>query len=488
MPTLRDITAARHPLYSQYAGMWAFFHDHYEGGPDYAAKPNPLFQTAAMGDIRRGGSGRYVSQHGLEDTRDYLARLNRAACVNICQPAVDLLAGTVGSPDSVVLDVQPDYREVVDDCDLMGSSFLQFMMSCRTHAAVFGHTFILCDSTRAQSEIRTEADAIQQGIRPYFREIVPADMLSWRLDSNGKPIEILFRVLLEAPGSILDGEEKEQQYEYRFWNREQWIVYREQGKDVVIADQGPNPLGEVPVAVLYHKRIRPFMGQSLLKESAKFSQILSNWLSDLDNTMEMQSFAQAWLRSESKPSEVGLGSDRVLHLAPERKSADTTTGQEEFGYASPDPAPLQVMWDSFFRVLDMANSSMSLKPEATTDKANPESGISRAWRWHATEKKLVQMALNEQETARYLFYYAGRWKGQDTFTGSIIYGTDYDLTSLSDDIESMLALQAAGLPPTAQAELKKRAIRKALPNIDPRVQAVIDRELASMPMMAPAAE
>jgi len=44
----------------------------------------------------------------------------------------------------------------------------------------------------------------------------------------------------------------------------------------------------------------------------------------------------------------------------------------------------------------------------------------------------------------------------------------------------MTLLQSAGLPPAAQVELKKRAVRKAMPNLDPRVSAQIDAELAAM--------
>jgi hypothetical protein len=487
--TAKSIVEQRHSLYLSNSPLWQYFADHAAGGPLYAQKPNPLFAgiVSTAGNLSNNAGGRYVVRHPLEDSSDYLLRLSKAVCVNLCGPAIGLLAGTVGSADSVTLDIPPDFQPIVDDCDLMGDSFSQFMLDARTQAAVYGHVFLLCDSTRASGEILTQADVQAQGIRPYFRTILPSEMLNWRLDSNGRPIEVLFRVPIENPGSLLDGADaNEQIYEYRYWSRAEWIVFRQDGQDIAISDQGANPVGEIPVAVLYHHRLAPFLGESLLKESARYSHLLSNWLSDLDSTMMMQSFSQACIRSETKPSEVGVGTDRIIQLRPGRKEGDVTYESEDFFYRAPDSAPLQTMWDSFFQVVSLANETMSLQPEATTDKAHPESGISRAWRWHSTEKRLTQMAINEQEAARYLFYFAARWMGQSAFQGSIVYGTSFDLNDLEQDLQAMVSLQTMGLPPTAQTELKARIMRKALPNLDPKVQSKIDAEMQRMLTAAPA--
>ena len=459
--------SARHELYTQNVQLWQYFADHYAGGPLYGQKPNPLFrpQLGYVANAQQQGFNRYITQHGLEDTTAYLNRLYKAPCVNLCAPAVDMMAGTVGSPESVIMTDVDDFEPLIKDADLSGSSFFQFMLDARTQAAVHGHVFIIADSTRAAGEIKTQADVIAQGIRPYFRTILPTDMLTWRLDAFGRPIEILFRVKIEAPGSILEGAgSKDRVYEYRYWSLEGWIVYRTVGENLTVYDSGPNQLHEIPVTPLYHKKTGLWTSDSLLKESSRYSQLLSNWISDLDQTMTMQSFSQACVRSKDTPSQVGIGNDKILHLAPESKNGDSSTGAEDFFYRSPDSAPLKTMWDSFFQVLDLANASMDLSPEATADKSHPESGISRAWRWHSTEKRLTAMVTNEQTCVASLFNFAAKWMGQDAFEGSITYGTHFDLSSLESDIDAMLQLQKLAIPPTAQKELKSRVIKKALPN------------------------
>ncbi len=477
----KKIIDQRHPNYQSNVSKWAYYADHVLGGVDYSQKVNPISTAPSVLSRPMPGLNRYIVQHALESSESYFARVSRAPFVDICSPAVELLAGTVGTADSVTLDIPKNYQDFIDDIDMQGNSFLQFMESARRQAAIYGHVFLLTDSSKAQGEIRTQADVLRQGIRPFTRMILPQDMLSWRLDANGSPLEILFRIRMDCPGSLLDApESSEEVYEYRLWTRNEWFVYQAKGDSVEMVDQGINRPGIIPLSVLYHRMERPFVGESLLKNSAKYSQLLSNWLSDLDSTMTMQSHSQACIRSEVAPAEIGVGAASVLHLRPEVKEGDQSKGEEDFFYRAPDSAPLDSMWAAFFKVVSMANQAMGLSPEAESDSAQPESGISRAWRWHSMEKKLVTMAVNEQEAARSVLQHAAMWRGEREFPGSIVYGTQFDMQGTEDKVAQMLSLQAAGIPPTARRELMRQCLKGVLPNLDPKVQAIIDQELDRM--------
>src|SRR5581483_8243023 len=127
--TITDITEARHPIYLVNAPLWAYYDLSYVGGPLYPSSTNPIWRPMAgySANSHTSGLDRMVVRHSLEDTGDYLARLYRCPTVNLCQPAVDMLAGTVGAPDSITLEVGPDYQDIIDDADLTGESFTQFM-------------------------------------------------------------------------------------------------------------------------------------------------------------------------------------------------------------------------------------------------------------------------------------------------------------------------------------------------------------------------
>ncbi len=483
----RQLIEARHPDYRKYEPLWRYYSDHAEGGPDYALKPNPIYTAVPTASLTQVGTGTYLMRHSLETSTDFLTRANRAPFVDLCSPAVDLLTGTVGGPEHVVADIPPDFEDIWANADLAGNSFLSFMAAVRRHAAIFGHSFVLVDSVKAAGELRTQADVLAQRIRPFLREVTPLDLLNWRLDPSGQPLEILFRIARDVPGSMLDCN-GETAWEYRYWSASEWRVYSQVGDKIELIDSGANSINAVPIVPVYHRMVAAFRGDSLLKQSARYTQLLTGWLSDLDRTLEMQSFSQACLRSADEPSKVGVGASQVLHLHPEQKSSDEITGAEDYFFRSPDSAPIATFLDAFFRVIDLANESMSFSPEATTDKSHPESGVSRAWRWHAAEKRLVQMATNEQSAARAIFGLAANWKGQQEFSGNITYSTSFDLSAVEDDITNMITLQAAGLPPTARTELMRAALRKALPNTRSDVQKQIDAELehmATMPVIQP---
>jgi hypothetical protein len=413
----------------------------------------------------------------LESTDNYIARLNRAVHVDLCSPAISLFCSTVGQPSSVVPQIPDEYSFIWDDADLQGNSFLAFMKTARTAAAISGVSYILVDSVRTDEVIITAADERRLNIRPYLRLIRAEDLLNWRLDSNGQPVEVLFRVAVESPTSILDGvEDTDAHYEFRYWNRGVWRLYQEAGSSFALAAENTNKIKTIPLIPLFHEQLGTFRGESLLKSAAKYSVLLSNWLSNSDSVLEKQAFSQAVLKSASKPSEVGVGTDVVLHLNPAGKDE----GEEDFFYAAPDTGPLTAAWEAFTRVFRMANKSLGLEADVEEKAAVPESGVARAWKFHEVERRLISMTENEQSAVRSVLNLVGNWKGQQEFPGSIQYSTKFELGDLEADIERTLALQSMGMPETARRELMRSCLKKALPALASDVQAQIDRELEHM--------
>jgi len=475
---------ARHPLYGAQAAAWQYFADQYAGGPGYATKTNPLPQTGGAGLFKPGtegtaGSGKqystvyYVWQYPLEITEKFVHRLNRACCVNICAPVVDFYCATVGKPENVLITPDPAFEELLGDMDRQGHGYHQFMAAARTHATVRGLTFLLVDSTRAAGEVVTERDARDQGIRPYVVEILPEHLLNWRLDEAGRPVEILYRVKREVPGSILDPEQGQQPWEYRYWDAAGWAVYRDAGNAVVEVDRGPNPLGVVPLVALYHRRgEEPFAGESLLKDAGKIQQLVTNWASALDEAFETSMFAVPVVKSKDTPQRVGAGSAVILHLNPEEK--------EDFYYVTPDTQPFQAGWDAFYRMIQLANKHMGIAPKAiTTDKIEEQSGVAKEWDFFEAEKILAAMALNEQEAAKEVLRLMGLWLNRE-FAGSIQYATRYDLSTAKEDLDDLVAMQTAGAPATAQRELMRRFVAKKLTSLSDEARTKIDREIEAM--------
>jgi len=470
---LKKALESRHSDYAKGLGTWQFYQDHYDGGPDYCSKVNPIAHLERP--LRAGnlGATRYLWQYPVEPPDRYDHRITRAAYMDIISPVVDFYAATIGKQDHILIQSDPNYDEFMDDIDLQGQSYLQFMSQARTAATVLGHSFVLVDCTRASDELITEADRLRQGTRPYCVLIKPQDLLNWRLDARGRPIEIMFRVLVDPADTLLapDYTAQSDVYEYRWWSRNEWRSYRITNDNVQIVDEGPNPLGEIPLVPLYHRRLRAYKGESLLKNSAKVGQLLTNWASALDESFETQMFAVPVLESLSTPTEVGVGVAWVLHLNPEQK--------EKFSYVAPDTAPFEVAWSSFYRMLAIANAFMGFQQgtaitgQNDVPAANKASGVSKAWDFFQTEKILSRMATNEQETAKGIFYYAGKWSGSE-FTGSIQYSQSYDLSTLAEDLANLVLMQSVGMPMEVRKEIMRRISAKALPSLDDETRQEIE--------------
>jgi hypothetical protein len=492
----KEIFEQRHPLYAENQFLWTYFADCYAGGVLWPGKVNPLplidipaldlkdasgLNTAGMsGGLV--GQARYLWKYPLEKNEKYRHRLQRAVYINVVQPVVDFYAASVGKGENVLLSNDPNYEWFEDDADLQGTSFLQFMAMARINAAVRGHTFLLMDSTSAATPLITEYDVKQQKVRPYLYEILPENMLNWRLDDYGQPLEILFRVELDVPGSLLDkvpsdaqGKGAARKVQYRYWSREIWQVY-EQGSPhatIEFKSEGTHKLGKIPLAVLFHKRLKPFSGEGLLKDSAKIGQLMTNWVSALDEAFEVQMFAIPVWTSKVSPTDGGVGVTTVLHLDPEKG--------EKFEYVTPSTQPFESSWEAFYRMLQLANKAMGISPKAITSggKSDPQSGVSKEWDFQETEKVMCRMALNEQEAAESCFDLLEAWTGTK-WKGSIQYAQNYDLASAQDDINDLISLQSAGLPKTARQELMRRVVAKKMPNLPEDKHAAIQKEIDAL--------
>lgn len=478
-----------HPHYNEMLPRWTYYRDHYDGEEDYAWKPNPIQAPATSFDAGRlghSGARRYLWQYQSESNPAFQLRLARAAFVNILAPVVDFYAAAVGKQGVVSIEMPKEIEVLRTDADLEQQSLLEFWEQARTSAAIYGLTFVVVDATRPanpEAELRSEADVEREGVRPFFRIVEPVDVLNWKLDGASRIVEILYRVPKPDGGSILggggtgqgaSGKGDEDGYQYRYWNQEEWRLLTWQDGEMQTVESKRHNCGQVPVVPLYHKRRGPLRGRSLLVNAAKFCQLLTNWLSGLDNTMYQQMFAIPVLHSKNKPSAVGVGESWILHLNPGDSAVGE--GRESFGFATPDTAPFEACWTSFFRVLQMANKQMGLgNASAILDsQPNQQSGVAKQWDFREAEEVMRRMALNEQEAVTRALYLASLWRGVKDPQVSAQYATSFDVATLRQDLEDVVAMQTAGIPDSALQAMKRRIIKKALPTIDEKeMQAIL---------------
>jgi hypothetical protein len=480
-----------HSYHARMYPLWRFYADHYEGGPEYPAKWNPITLSTGTpgGQLKNQATKRYLWQYPQEPSDRYAHRMDRSIFVDAVAPVVDFYAATVGKQEYAVFEFEESdevYKEFFGNCDLQGQDYLQFMSTARTHAATYGHSFIMCDMPRNEGEGitaagNTEADFKAKGIRPYLIEITPPDMLNWKLDMQGRPTSMLFRVPLPEQGDVSEevAPISNLDYELRYWNQSEWRIYRkigdQQNAEWTLVAQGFHDLGRIPVVCLYHKRKRAWQSDSILKNSAKVACLLTNWASALDEAFENQMFAVPVLKSRETPSQVGVGVTTVMHLNPAEG--------EDFSYVSPQTQAFESSWSAFFRLYSMAMRMMGMgQASMISETPDNASGVAKGYDFIEAEKVMARMAHQEQEVGQELMDLIAAWTGKQ-FTGKIQYAEKFDLTSLQEDYQNLLLAQQANFPVEFTREFMKLIVKKQLPSLDEDVAEVILAAIENMEEM-----
>jgi hypothetical protein len=469
-----------HPIRAKHEAQWRYFADQYEGGPDYCTRANPLAIPIPLipGQSGNSGANNYLIQQGLESDRNYAIRLNETPCIPLCSQVVDFYASTIGKQGGIL--IEPGNLDVfIDDCDLQGQSLTQFLANVRVHAAIYGHSFVVADMLRSTDAIVTQADVQRAGLRPYVYEVLPTEMLNWRFGPDGKLIEAVYQMQPMEAGGVLEDAQPETQTstEYLYWSTSEWKRLKKTGEKIEEIDGGANPLGAVPITAVYHKRIHAWFGESMLKDAAHMQHTAVNWLSDMLQNLRMTMFAQPVLKTNRTLDQVAIGSAALLVLDGE--------GKEDFAYVTPDAQPFAEAWNAFYRFCDLARAAMGFTSASADKQPAVESGVSKAWDFFEAEKIMARMAENEQEAVKSILDFAGRWTGQP-YTGNVQYATTYDLSTPSDDMETLLTMQAAQVPTEAQKEIMRRALSKLLPSMAPETQRAIAAQIDAWRTAEPA--
>ena len=477
-----EVLKSRNTVWSNGVPYWRYYRDHYESGPDYAAKLDPLALSAlGLG----GASVRYVRSWPLERVEDYLRRLSLSCAINVTAPVVDFYTASIGRAENIVLDLPEAFAPVVDDFDGFGQDLRAAMSSIRRSAMIAGLTFAVVDAPSFEGVV-SEADRRVKGLKPYVYEVRREDMLDWRLDQRGKIREALFRVRADEDGSI--GGSVDENERWRFilitpLEIQQWTA-RHDGDGAEFLRRDPNLIKEVPIVPVYHRREGPMRGQSLLRGGAKIQQAVCNWYSSMGSAIENQMFAIPVLTSRQKPTDVGVGVSTVLHLNPD--------DQETFGFASPPTAPFEAVLSMIYRSIALANKHLGMAPTAISEAGPSEqSGASKAWDYREAVEIMSEHAQGEQESLKQVLYYVGKFLGvRDGWLdrARVEYVTQYDMNTIDDQVARVIQAQAAGLPESAMREMRRGLVVKLMPSLGVDMMTKINEELEHGPHLPDSSE
>jgi hypothetical protein len=153
----------------------------------------------------RAANKRYLPQWPAEDAQSYQARLNTATLFPAYERTVAVMTGKPFSkPVTIGEDVPPAITEWTENIDLQGRNLHAFASELCWEAIAYGFGGILVDYPKADG-VRTRADEVKAGVRPYWVHVAHGDILGWKTQLIGGTTQLTQLRILESIESA-DGE------------------------------------------------------------------------------------------------------------------------------------------------------------------------------------------------------------------------------------------------------------------------------------------
>ena len=219
--------------------------------PDWALAAALIGGTRAM----RAAGQTYLPKWPKEETADYTLRLSVSVLFPAYQRTVQTLAGKpFAKPITMGEDVPARFKPWLKDIDLQGRNLDTFASDVMQTALGYGLAGILIDYPPAQG-VRTQAQELAAGLRPYWVEIKPQQILGWRAERAGG-VWTLMQLRLSEVVELPDGDfGTEMVDQVRVLEPGRWRTYRASDAGAwTLFEEGVTTLNIIPFVPVYGGR------------------------------------------------------------------------------------------------------------------------------------------------------------------------------------------------------------------------------------------
>lgn len=248
--------------------------------------------TPLMGGTRamRAAGRRLLPQEPREDDEDWKYRNCTATLFPAYQRTIGVMAAKPFSRELTLTDENSErIKTLAMDIDQMGNNLHVFAGELICEVLAYGIAGVLVDYSRVEGEVRTQADSIASGARPYWVLIKHDQVLGWRSERvNGSERLTMLRIMESV--TVDDGDWGAKDIEQvRVLRPGIWELYRKNEKgEFVLHDEGTTTLpmipyvpfygrkagfmvGKPPLADLAYQNVKHFQHQSDQDDSARFA-------------------------------------------------------------------------------------------------------------------------------------------------------------------------------------------------------------------------
>lgn len=259
------------------------------------AKPSPQVMemrdnwaivTPLLGGTKamRAAGKNLLPQFPAEEDKTYNARLKVSTLFPVLLETVNnMVARVFAEPVQLGDDVPDTIRVLTDNIDLSGCDLNSWAVDFFSTALSYGLNHALVEFPRSEG-LRTRADELQAGVRPYVVTVKPTQVLGWK-SQNGKLTQ--FRYMESVEEDVGEFETKKVK-QVRVLEPGIWKTYRATDKDEwVLHEEGTTSLSEIPLVTYYTGRTGFMTAKPPLMELAYLN--VKHWQSqsDQDNLLHV---------------------------------------------------------------------------------------------------------------------------------------------------------------------------------------------------------
>jgi len=494
MADLVDRLTATRDGYKEELVWHRFLLDSYTGAGGFAGRVKPppsdylgwaaavysggsIAQSLASGDTR----DTYLDRFPREDQAKFDRRCDVAHFVNYVGPICDLLGSYLaGAPPNREGIEGSDLEGWAQDVDGRGTTWDDMLGSTIIPRALqLGWCPVLFDRDQPAQGVTTRAQERQTGARTRAVPLFPGQILAWEVDDSGKLVWVKIRLdYVEQPDPL---SEPVKYTKIQIWTRENVTVYRideNKGKRTASVIQGPTShnLGMVPL-VRFRAIPAPddaVRGISAVGNVAVENRRHFNCLSELDEHLRSTVFALLQVpvppKSEA-PKELLTGNGNAVPVP-----SDATQGYEFI-------APPQTVADTYenrLKAIEREIYRIASVP-FDNDSGAAQSGVSRAYQFEGTNKRLVKIAAGMASAEQTGLQIVARQMGRGDKEVTAIRVTsqqDFRVDDLAVDLDNLIkAIGVEGMSATAHMLMVLRNVLKLLPNLTADQRKTIESEL-----------
>lgn len=411
-------------MYQRNQSRWDYLLNSYMGGLEY----------------QRGG---YLTKYVNETSNEYWARVSSTHIENHCKSVVSTYISFLfrehPDRDYGSLKYDPMVQDFLEDADLDGRSFDNFMKEVATWSSVFGHCWVMMVKPNVGAV--TVADEISHGVRPYISLLTPLAVLDWRWtrEANGRYSLSYIKYAEEANDTFSTIRE--------WWvdRIETWTVNHKE-KSITSREVEVNGLGKIPAILSYNHRspVRG-IGVSDISDIADAQKFIYNLTSEVEQSVRINGHP-ALVKTAGTEASAGAGAIMQMEdnldpgLKPYILSVSTDTG-----------SIYQAIQHTTESIDKMANAGSIRSTEGAR-----LSGVAQEQEFQLLNAKLSEKADNLELTEEQIWQLFAEYQGT-IWDGEVDYPGSFNIRDTDAEIDRLV---------------KARSVAT-----DPRVLQLIDHEL-----------